>query len=192
CQKRDSMNSDLFSSSAYSVGGIVLVATIYVTPFILIFRRTGRSGWWGLLMLVPLANFIIPWALALIRWPSTVTDLQTEMPPRARLQDGSSMAGQVVELARREGAAFRSVRLSLETDGVIKMDTQDIGPYGTGISGENDDNEYEFWVRVGSAAIPQLAFELLHEKFASQLGAVTAFRDWCKTHSVEHEFGNWI
>lgn len=102
------------------------------------------------------------------------------------------MASHTIEIARREGTSFRSVRLTLEGDGSINMETQDIGPYGTGIWGEDDDNDYEFWVRLAPAALPKLAFELLREKFAGQLGAVDAFRDWCKAHGIESEFGNWI
>lgn len=99
------------------------------------------------------------------------------------------MATNTIEIARQEGTEFRSVRLSLEYDGAIKMDAQDIGPTVTQIWGDDD---YEFWVRVPPAALPKLAFELLREKFSGQLGAVDAFRNWCKTHSVEHEFDSWI
>jgi hypothetical protein len=99
------------------------------------------------------------------------------------------MASHVIEIARQEGTEFRSVRLALEDDGTIQMDAQDIGPTVTKIWGDDD---YEFWVRVPSASVPKLAFELLREKFTDQLGAVDAFRDWCKTHGVPYEFDSWI
>ena len=99
------------------------------------------------------------------------------------------MASHVIEIARQEGTEFRSVRLALEDDGAIKMDTQDIGPTVTTIWYED---EYEFWVRVAPTSLPKLAFELLREKFAGQLGAVDTFRDWCKAHGVEHEFDSWV
>ena len=99
------------------------------------------------------------------------------------------MTSHVIEIARQEGTELRSVRLSVAEDGAIKMDAQDIGPTVTQIWGED---EYEFWVRVPSASVSKLAFELLREKFMGQLGAVDAFRDWCKAHGVEHEFGSWI
>ena len=99
------------------------------------------------------------------------------------------MASHVVEIARQEGTEFRSVRLSLEDDGTIKMDAQDMGPTVTQFWGDSD---YEFWVRVPPASLPKLAFELLREKFTGQLGAVDAFRDWCRTHGVQHEFDSWI
>ena len=99
------------------------------------------------------------------------------------------MADHVTEIARQEGAEFRSVRLAIEDDGAIKMDAQDIGPTVTQIWGDDD---YEFWVRVPPASVSKLAFELLREKFSGQLGAIDAFRDWCKAHGVEHEFDSWI
>lgn len=94
----------------------------------------------------------------------------------------------VTEIARREGEEFRSIRLAIEEDGCIRLEGQDIGPRVAQIWG---DNEYEFWVRVEATALPRLAFELLREKFAGQLGAVTSFRDWCQTHGIGHKFENW-
>ena len=99
------------------------------------------------------------------------------------------MARHVMEIARQEGTEFRSVRLTLEDDGAITMDAQDTGPTVTQIWGDSD---YEFWVSVPSASVSMLAFELLREKFAGQLGAVDAFRDWCETHGVECKFESWI
>jgi hypothetical protein len=99
------------------------------------------------------------------------------------------MTSQEIELARQEGIEFRSVRLTVEDDGTVKMDAQDIGPAVTRIWGDSD---YEFWVRVAPSALPKLVFELLREKFAGQLGAVDAFRNWCTAHGVEHEFDSWV
>ena len=106
-----------------------------------------------------------------------------------KVEGAQNMTSEVIELARREGRQFRSVRLMREEGGGLKMETQDLGS-GPGIWG--DDDEYEFWVSVAPAALPKLAFELLREKFAGRLDAVDAFRDWCKTHGIEHQFGNWV
>ena len=114
------------------------------------------------------------------------------------------------EITRQDGVEFRSVYLRLEDDGGIKMDAQDIGPTVTEFWGHDD---YEFWVRVPPAAVSKLAhellrekgqldavlpasasklaLELLREKFSGRLGAVDAFRDWCKAHGVEHKFEIW-
>ena len=99
------------------------------------------------------------------------------------------MASHAIEIARQEGTEFRSVRLTLEDDGAIKMDAQDIGPTVTEFWGDSD---YEFWVRVPPASLPKLAFELLREKFAGQLGAIDALRTWCGAHGIAHEFDSWI
>lgn len=98
------------------------------------------------------------------------------------------MANHVTEIARRDGTEFRSVRLTVEDDGAIKMDAQDMGPTVTQVWGDSD---YEFWVHVPPTSVSKLAFELLREKFAGQLGAVDDFRNWCKAHAIEHEFGSW-
>ena len=41
-----------------------------VIPYWKIWQRTGHSGAWGLLMLVPLANLISLWVLAFKEWPA--------------------------------------------------------------------------------------------------------------------------
>jgi hypothetical protein len=64
------------------------------------------------------------------------------------------MSSQVIEIARQEGIEFRSVRLTLEDDGAIKMDAQDMGPTVTKIWGDSD---YEFWVHIAPAALPPSA-----------------------------------
>jgi hypothetical protein len=98
------------------------------------------------------------------------------------------MADQVIEIARQEGTAFRRVDLMLKDDGAIVLEGQDMGPAVEAVWGDTD---YEYWVRVAPPSLPKLAFELLREKFAGRLDAVTAFRDWCRANNVEHEFGNY-
>lgn len=98
------------------------------------------------------------------------------------------MSQETTEIARRDGTEFRSVCLTIEQDGSVKLETQDIGPMVEKIW---NDSDYEFWVRIKPASLPKLAFELLREKFAGQLNAVDAFRDWCNAHEVGHEFDSW-
>ena len=81
------------------------------------------------------------------------------------------MASHVIEIARQEGTEFRSVRLSLQDDGTITMDAQDIGPSVTQIWGDDD---YEFWVRVPPTSLPKLAFELLRQKYERRWPGPTA------------------
>jgi len=62
---------------ALSLTGLLFVAVfvglcfvIFLLPIIRIVRRTGHSGWWALLVLVPLANIIALQILAYGRWPA--------------------------------------------------------------------------------------------------------------------------
>jgi hypothetical protein len=98
------------------------------------------------------------------------------------------MTKEIIELARQQGTEFRSVRLAIEDEGGIRLEAQDMGPSVEKIW---DDSDYEFGVRVAQASLPKLAYELLREKFEGQPGAVGTFRDWCKSHGIEHEFYSW-
>jgi hypothetical protein len=53
--------------------GVVLAAAVValvVVPYWRLWSRTGHSGAWALLVLVPLANVISLWGLAFKRWPA--------------------------------------------------------------------------------------------------------------------------
>ena len=60
----------LTSEKLTVVGVIVLWVAIVVPPFVRIFQRTGRSGWWAIFMLIAPLNIIALWTLAFIRWPA--------------------------------------------------------------------------------------------------------------------------
>lgn len=50
---------------------IILVVTLAMFyPYIRILRRTGHSGWWVLVMFVPLVNMIMIWVFAFAKWPT--------------------------------------------------------------------------------------------------------------------------
>jgi hypothetical protein len=49
---------------------IAPILLVLVIPYWKIWQRTGHSGWWGLLMLVPLVNIISIWVLAYKEWPA--------------------------------------------------------------------------------------------------------------------------
>jgi hypothetical protein len=49
---------------------ILILLVLVVIPYWKIWQRTGHSGAWGLLMLVPLANIISLWVLAFKKWPA--------------------------------------------------------------------------------------------------------------------------
>ena len=49
---------------------VVILLALLVIPYWKLWERTGHSGAWGLLMLVPLANIISLWVLAFKDWPA--------------------------------------------------------------------------------------------------------------------------
>jgi uncharacterized membrane protein YhaH (DUF805 family) len=49
---------------------LFLVLLLVVVPYWRLWQRTGHSGWWGLLMVVPLVNIISLWVLAFKDWPA--------------------------------------------------------------------------------------------------------------------------
>jgi hypothetical protein len=93
-----------------------------------------------------------------------------------------------LEIARQEGAEFRSVQLQLQADGAIRMHAYDRGPTASLTFGRD---EYEFWVTIPPAEVAKLALVLLKEKFGGRLQAVTELRDFCKQHEIVNEFGTW-
>lgn len=49
---------------------LLIILALAVIPYWKIWSRTGHSGAWALLMLVPLANLISLWVLAFKKWPA--------------------------------------------------------------------------------------------------------------------------
>jgi len=49
---------------------IVVVALIYFVPLVKILHKAGYSGWWSLLMLVPILNIIMLYVFAFADWPA--------------------------------------------------------------------------------------------------------------------------
>lgn len=92
------------------------------------------------------------------------------------------------ELYRQEGDNFRSVRLSVDADGSVNLETQDMGTLVKEIWGDSD---YEFWIDVPATALPKLAFALLREKYAGRDKAVDEFRVFCKRENIEHTGGSY-
>ncbi len=92
------------------------------------------------------------------------------------------------QLALQAGTEFREVRLRLGSNGEIIIEAQDMGPTVKQIW---DRDDYEFSVTVPVSSVARLAFELLKERFAGNLGAVDAFRTFCEERSIEHKFFSW-
>jgi hypothetical protein len=93
-----------------------------------------------------------------------------------------------VQLAKQDDSEYRSVRLSIGSDGAIRMDTHDMG---LSVELVWDHEDYEFSVELPPSAVGRLAFELLREKFAGNLMAVSEFRNFCEKHGILHTFYSW-
>jgi uncharacterized membrane protein YhaH (DUF805 family) len=48
----------------------IIFLLLFIFPYFRIFQRTGHSGWWAILIVVPLVNIIMLWVFAYIRWPA--------------------------------------------------------------------------------------------------------------------------
>jgi uncharacterized membrane protein YhaH (DUF805 family) len=46
------------------------LAVIYLIASVRILNRTGYSGWWSLLVLIPVVNVIALWKFSKARWPA--------------------------------------------------------------------------------------------------------------------------
>jgi hypothetical protein len=56
----------------YTVGPIhmLVFGIVLIIPFWQLFSKAGYSGWWSLLMIVPLVNVVTLYVLAFSPWPS--------------------------------------------------------------------------------------------------------------------------
>jgi hypothetical protein len=56
----------------YAIGPIhmLVLGLILIIPFWRLFSKAGYSGWWSLLMVIPLVNLITLYVLAFSNWPA--------------------------------------------------------------------------------------------------------------------------
>lgn len=64
--------NEMMSGMSMSGGPLMLLAFIalIVVPFWFIFKKTGYSPWFSLLMVVPLLNIVMLFFLAFSQWPT--------------------------------------------------------------------------------------------------------------------------
>ena len=74
------------------------------------------------------------------------------------------------ELLRQVGGPFRSIDLSVHSDGFVKLDAQDMGK---AVKEMEVDDDYEFCVNVPASELRKLAFFLLQDKYSGRSGAVS-------------------
>ncbi len=59
-----------WSGGVFGLVPVLILLALVVIPYWKIWQRTGHSGAWGLLMLVPFVNIISLWVLAFKEWPA--------------------------------------------------------------------------------------------------------------------------
>jgi len=74
----------------------IVIGAVYVIPGYIILRKIGYSGWWVVTLFVPIIGLLMPWALALSKWPIE-QDIE-----RAR---NRALADNALERRRREREA---------------------------------------------------------------------------------------
>jgi hypothetical protein len=92
------------------------------------------------------------------------------------------------EIFRQEGENFRSIMVTLEADGVLQVDAQDMGPLVKEVWGDSD---YEFWCRIPPEAIGKLAYALIRKHYAGREQAVDEIRALCSEAGVPCENGSY-
>lgn len=84
--------------------------------------------------------------------------------------------------------ARRTINLIAETDGAITLSGGDIGELVLQHFGDSD---WEFWTKIPAAAMQQLAFTLLRERFAGRADAWDELKAFCVANGITHESGDW-
>jgi len=56
----------------YVIGPVhmLVLGLVLIIPFWRLFSKAGYSGWWSLLMVIPLVNLITLYVLAFSNWPA--------------------------------------------------------------------------------------------------------------------------
>jgi len=49
---------------------MLVLGLVLIIPFLQLFSKAGFSGWWSLLMIVPIVNLLTLYVLAFSSWPS--------------------------------------------------------------------------------------------------------------------------
>jgi hypothetical protein len=57
------------SSESFQILMVILIAALYIPACFVIARKAGFSGWYSLLMLVPVLNLIFIYYFAFSTWP---------------------------------------------------------------------------------------------------------------------------
>jgi uncharacterized membrane protein YhaH (DUF805 family) len=58
------------SLSIFHILIVIVVLVLYFLPIVKVLQKAGYSGWWSLIVLVPLLNIIMFYVFAFADWPA--------------------------------------------------------------------------------------------------------------------------
>jgi hypothetical protein len=64
----------------------IVIGALYAIPGYIILRKIGYSGWWVITLFIPFVGLLMPWALALSKWP---IEQDVERAKNRALADGA-------------------------------------------------------------------------------------------------------
>lgn len=67
------MNQVMTSFASWGPVALMMLPIFYglfLYPYVRILRRTGNSGWWVLVLLIPGVNLVAIWIFAFAGWPA--------------------------------------------------------------------------------------------------------------------------
>jgi uncharacterized membrane protein YhaH (DUF805 family) len=76
----DVMAGHLGGLSVFHFIIVIVVLVLYFVPIVKILHKAGYSGWWSLIVLVPVVNIIMFYVFAFANWPALGGDAQRERP----------------------------------------------------------------------------------------------------------------
>ena len=59
---------------------VIVVLVLYFVPIVKVLQKAGYSGWWSLIVFVPLVNIIMFYVFAFANWPVLRNDARRERP----------------------------------------------------------------------------------------------------------------
>jgi len=65
-QSQEKNVTDIYLQSILASAALIF----WFVPIVKILRKAGYSGWWSVVILVPLLNFIMFWVFAFAQWPN--------------------------------------------------------------------------------------------------------------------------
>ena len=79
--------------------------------------------------------------------------------------------------------------LVVTPDGSFVLDAQDVGQRARQFWGDSD---YEYWITVEAADVPQLLIALVRDRFGDDITMSAAYRAWLGEHEIPYRFDSYV